>query len=172
MISVELWRARIGDFNRKSYSSRSFFSISSFLRCCTNKDVQSQEDNSTWPTAETERPYSAAASTVALFSRLCSSYEPGEKHTATNFSAEHGFLFAISIKQLHSPFHFTRLYSSSSSSSSSSSFDHSRDNVFQCRSPQLRDVLIILLTVIAVIFQLLIISGDIETNPGPIHGGE
>ena len=166
MISVELWRARIGAFNSKSCSAGSFPSNSSFLHCYTNKDVQSQEDDSIWPTAQAERPYSVAVSTVALSSRLCSSSEPGEKPTAIHFSAEHGFLFAISIKHLHSPSHFIHSYSSSSSS------DHSRDSMFQCHSPQLKDVLIILLTVIAVISQLLIISGDIETNPGPIHRGE
>ena len=180
MISVELWRAstRIGAFNSKRCSSRSgsFFSNSSFFHCCTNKDVQSRDDT-TWPTAQ-KRPDSAAVSTVALSSLVCSSSEPGEKHTATNFSAEHGFLSGISIKQLHSPSHFTRSYSSSfsSSSSSSSSFssssDRSHDDVFQYHSPHLGDVLIILLTVIAVISQLLIISGDIETNPGPVRGGE
>ena len=171
MISVELWRARIGTFNSKSCSSGSLSSDSSFFHCFTNKDVQSQEDDSTWPIAQ-KRPYSIAASTVALSSRLCSSSEPGEKHTATNYSAEHGFLSGISIKQLHSPSNFTYSYSSSSSSSSSSSAECSRDSVFQYHSPQLRDVLILLLTVIAVISQLLIISGDIETNPGPIRGGE
>ena len=167
MISVELCRARIGTFNSKSCSSGSFSSNSSFFHCFTNKDVQSQEDDSTWPTAQ-KRPYSIAASTVALSSRLCSSSELGEKHTATNFSAEHGFLSGISIKQLHSPSHFTCSYSSSSSSSA----ECSRDSVFQYHSPQLKDVLIVMLTVIAVISQLLIISGDIETNPGPIRGGE
>ena len=172
MISVELWRARIGTFNSKSCSSGSFSSNSSFFHCFTNKDVQSQEDDSTldstWPTAQ-KRPYSIAASTVALSSRLCSSSEPGEKHTATNFSAEHGFLSGISIKQLHSPSHFTYSYSSSSSSA-----ECSRDSVFQYHSPQLKDVLIVMLTVlvIALISQLLIISGDIETNPGPMRGGE
>ena len=175
MISVELWCARKGAYNRESYLSGSFSSNSFFLHCCTNKDVQSRDD-STWPTPQTEpceRPYSAAASTVALSSRVCSSSEPGEKYTATNSSAEHGFSSGIWIKQLHSPSHFTCLYSSSSSSSSfSSSSDRSCDNVFQYHSSQLRVVLIILLTVIAVISQLLIISGDIETNPGPVRGGE
>ena len=168
MISVELWRARIEGFNRKGCSSGSSPVNSLFFHCCTNKDVQSQEDDSTSPTAQTERPYSAVASTVALSSRLYRISEP-EKHTANNVSAELGFLSAISIKQLHSPSHFSLSYSSSSSPSSS---DLSRDNVFQYHSSQLRDVLIILLTVIAVISQLLIISGDIETNPGPVRGGE
>ena len=145
MISVELWRARIGGFNRKNCSSESLSSLFTQPRqYCTSSAA-------------------VVSSTLGLSNR--SSGSTTGQHSTATLSAEHGFYSAISIKQLRSS-------SLSLSSFSSSSSDRSRDSVFQYHSPQLKDVLIILLTVIAVISQLLIISGDIETNPGPKRGGE
>ena len=152
MIPVELWRARIGGFSRNNCSSGSRSSLFAQLReYCTSSAV--------------------ASSTVGLASNSSGSIAgQAEKHSTASFSAEHGFFSAVLIKQL-------RLSFVSLSSFSPSSSDRSRNNVFQYdRSPQLRDVLIILLTMIVhvhtVISQLLIISGDIETNPGPVRGGE
>ena len=148
MISVELWRARIGGFNRKNCSSEFLSSLFTQPRqYCTSSAA-------------------VVSSTLGLSNRSSGSTTgQTEKHLTATLSAEHGFYSAISIKQLRSS-------SLSLSSFSFSSSDRSRDSVFQYHSPQLKDVLIILLTVIAVISQLLIISGDIETNPGPKRGGE
>ena len=86
-----------------------------------------------------------------------------------------GTLFSVTVDSFsflpatkdHPPVNTTSLpeCSSSSTSSSSVSIGTSETQVFSLRRSLLRDLLIVLL--IAIVSQQLIISGDIETNPGP-----
>ena len=140
MISIEQWRARIGLFNCKQCSGflSSFVSPPSFSR-----SRHRQRSVVQWL-----RTFSSVI--VDSFGFL-----PAFKdHPLTT----------TSLPECSSSF------SSSSSSSVSISTSEGMSEspsgeVFSLRRSLLRDLLIILL--IAIISQQLIISGDIETNPGP-----
>ena len=168
MISLELWRARIGTFNYKrcsgagcalsSLSSTSLASSSSSANCRQNL---SQEE--------------PASSSLAQTSSSCSFFlvTPDEQLTTGRHLDHHAvssssdFLFSSTSSSSSQDTFSSR--TSSSSFWSISSYFFPCDQFFLHRS-LFREAVITLL--IAIISQLLMIAGDIETNPGPKHGGE
>ena len=161
MISLELWRARIGTFNNKRCSGCSLSSLSSSSlgpssHCRRNRgstDVSQEE------------PASAA-----LTSPSPSSLAAEEQSQAFS-STDHHSVLTTSSTQLtlscSSQCYGSGSFTASSFSQSSSSFFTTSDSLHRSL---LRDAVITLL--IAIISQLLMMAGDIETNPGPKHGGE
>ena len=157
MISLELWRARIGTFNNKRCSGRSLSSLSSSSlpsshRCRrhTGSTNVSQEEPS-----------------IALASPSSSSL--AIKEELQEFSTDHhSVLTTSSTLSCSSQCCDSGSFTASSLQSSSSFFPTS--GTCSLHRSLLRDAVIALL--IAVISQLLMIAGDIETNPGPKHGGE
>ena len=153
MISIEQWRARIGTFNcKRGYSGflSSLFSSSSYYYY--------------QPRKRTCRNASRELSSTADTSLSANSLSPDhEKQSATLLQAN-----TVTLKRS-----FPTITNVTKISSSSSSSSLSR-GLLSLRSSLLREVFVILLMVllIAIIFQQLIISGDIETNPGPKHEGE
>ena len=160
MISVDLWRARIGTFNNKRCSGCSLSSLlSSSLASSANCRQNSQEEPHSSSIAQTSSSYSSFLVT------------PDEQLTTGRHLDHHAVSsssnFSLSSTLSSSQDAFSSRASSSSLWSSSSFF--SCDQFFmQCYL--LRDAVIILL--IAIASQLLMIAGDIESNPGPKHGGE
>ena len=144
MISIELWRARIGQFNRaKCHSGRSVFCFS-FLFYPYSGSRRRKNDVS--PQEKDQEPLIAAFSTAS---------SPAEE--------------VLSTDTLPDPARPPLQAASTSSCSSTllsllpSSYS---SGVLQCRSV-LREALIILL--IAIISQQLLLSAsDVETNPGPV----
>ena len=160
MIPIDLWRARIGLFNCKCCSSSllsSLFSLSPCFSCHhhhhhpTHKRHKIVTEESSIANPPTENDHTSHPSNLVSSSLNLprdSSPFPLKEQTS-------------SLKQFHSS-------SPTASSSSSSSWSGSLSSL---RRSLLRDVLIILL--IAIISQqLIVLSGDIETNPGPKHGGK
>ena len=149
MISVELWRARIGTFNNKRCSgcrlSSSSLSGSSHCHRQTHHGGGGSTDASREPTKEQSQEFS---STDHHSECISSSTCAPQSRSQLTLCCSYGSSFSSTSK--------------SSSSSSPSPCDLHRS--------LLRDAVIALL--IAVISQLLMIAGDIETNPGPKHGGE
>ena len=162
MISVELWRARIGTFNNKRCSGRSLSSLSSSSfsasshcrrhRGCGSADVSQEE------------PASIA---LASSSSSCSSL--AIKEQSQEFpSTDHHSVLTTSSLSYSSQCCGSGSFTASSLQSSSSFFPTS--GILRSLS-LLRDAVITLLIAI-ILSQLLMIAGDIETNPGPKHGGE
>ena len=153
MISIEQWRACIGTFNcKRGYSGflSSLFSSSSYYYYQPRK----------------RRNASRELSSTAETSLSANSLSPDhEKQSATLLQANTVALKPRSFPTL-TVTNVTKISSSSSSSSSG--------GLLSLRSSHLREVFVVLLMVllIAIIFQQLIISGDIETNPGPKREGE
>ena len=154
MISIEQWRACIGTFNcKRGYSGflSSLFSSSSYYYY--------------QPRKRTCRNASRELSSTADTSLSANSLSPDhEKQSATLLQAN-----TVTLKRsFPTVTNVTKISSSSSSSSLSGGL------FMSLHSSHLREVFVILLMVllIAIIFQQLIISGDIETNPGPKHEGE
>ena len=151
MISIEQWRACIGTFNcKRGYSGflSSLFSSSSYYYYQPRK----------------RRNASRELSSTADTSLSANSLSPDhEKQSATLLQAN-----TVTLKRSFPTITNVTKISSSSSSSSLSG------GLLSLRSSLLREVFVILLMVllIAIIFQQLIISGDIETNPGPKREGE
>ena len=158
MISVELWRARIGTFNNKRCSGRSLssssFSASSHCRRhrgCGSADVSQEEPAS-----------------IALTSSSSSCSSLAIKEQSQEFpSTDHHSVLTTSSLSCSSQCCGSGSFTASSLQSSSSFFPTS--GILRSLS-LLRDAVITLL--IAIISQLLMIAGDIETNPGPKHGGQ
>ena len=151
MISIEQWRACIGTFNcKRGYSGflSSLFSSSSYYYYQPRK----------------RRNASRELSSTAETSLSANSLSPDhEKQSATLLQAN-----TVTLKRSFPTITNVTKISSSSSSSSLSG------GLLSLRSSLLREVFVILLMVllIAIVFQQLIISGDIETNPGPKCEGE
>ena len=148
MIPIDLWRARIGLFNCKRCSSSflsSLFSPSpcfSFHRPSRKRHKVVTEDSSI-ANSPTENDHTSHPSTLTSNSLNL----PGDPDFSTTAASPPT--------------------ASITTTSSSSSWSGSLSSL---RRSLLRDVLIILL--IAIISQqLIVLSGDIETNPGPKHGG-
>ena len=166
MISVELWRARIGTFNNKCCSDCSLSSSSLVSSHCHrhthhgggSTDVSREEPSSTAHTS----PYSNTLATKEQ-SQEFSSTDHHSTSSSTCTSQPRTAQLTLSCSYGSS---FIASSFSSTSKFSSSSSPSSRD---LCRS-LLRDAVVTLL--IAIISQLLTMAGDIETNPGPKHGGE
>ena len=164
MISVELWRARIGTFNNKRCSGRSLGSASSSLAFSHCRRQTRHGGGST--ESSREEPSSAALTSP-------SSNTPAIKEQSQEFSSTDRHSESVSSStsapqsrsQLTLSCSFGSSFSSTSKSSSFSS-PSSRD----LHRSLLRDAVITLL--IAIISQLLMIAGDIESNPGPKYRGE
>ena len=151
MISIEQWRACIGTFNcKRGYSGflSSLFSSSSYYYYQPRKRRNAS------------REFSSTAETSLSANSLSPDHE---KQSATLLQAN-----TVTLKRSFPTITNVTKISSSSSSSSLSG------GLLSLRSSLLREVFVILLMVllIAIIFQQLIISGDIETNPGPKCEGE
>ena len=147
MISIEQWRARIGTFNcKRGYSGflSSLFSSSSYYYYQPRKRRNAS------------RELSSTADTSLLANSLSPDHEE-QSATLLQANTERSFPTVTNVTTI---------------SSSSSSF--SSGGLLSLRSSHLREVFVILLMVllIAIIFQQLIVSGDIETNPGPNYEGE
>ena len=156
MISIELWRARIGAFNNKRSRSRcslssTYFSIYVFFHWTRHRcrNVSREE------LSEFQACISPLASPPLLSLPAEERSQGIERGIPKSSGDRTGDLIPSS---------------SSSSSSSSVSFSSSSDDPCFLHRSLLRDAFIML--VIAIISQLLIMAGDIETNPGPKHGGE
>ena len=159
MISVELWRARIGAFNSKRYSG--------FLSSLFSSYVPFKFHRKRKRFAAQEPPPAATASAFTL------SQEAGPLLTTSNSSniASHAvekrtiarLLQNFLIFVTFSRFSFLPIFNSYFSS------------LVRLRSTRLnrfllREALVRLVLLIVIISQALIISGDVETNPGPSSG--
>ena len=157
MIPIQLWRARIGLFNAKRHSGpRSSFSSSSLALL--------HEKSSIPPTAH---------------SPICDS-PPGsstDKHVpSTDHDHEHKRAFStetdsssstvVSITHEQSAVYTNSKFSAQLGSKTVHSLLSSMTDQLYLPSDLLKDALVMLLIVI--ISQLLVLSGDVETNPGPI----
>ena len=143
MISVELWRARIGTASCRGCSSVSLSSF--FFHVCTCRSVRSQVKHS-----------SDSVPSITVRAGI----EVEERSPAAHSDDEYCSLLssAISIKRFLLSYFYLPLLSSFSGCVSSSSCS------LLSRS--------VLLLIAIISQQLLILSGDIETNPGPKHRGE
>ena len=151
MISVELWRARIGTFNSKRYSG--------FLSSLFSSHVPFKFHRRRRRYAAKEQPPAAAA---ASHSAVTQDAEP--LFTSASNSATKVRTIINSLKNFLFIFTF---FWSSFLSTSSSSFSSLLRNTNRCL---LREALVRLILLIVIISQALIISGDVETNPGPSPG--
>ena len=154
MISIELWRARIGAFNNKRSRSRcslssTYFPIYVFFHWTRHRcrNVSREE-----------------------LSEFQAHISPFASPPSSSLSAEERSPAIETVVTKSSGDHIGELLSSSSSSSSSLFLSSSFDVPCFLHRSLLRDAFIML--VIAIISQLLIMAGDVETNPGPKHRGE
>ena len=161
MISVELWRARIGTFNNKRCSDccslSSLSPISSQCRRHRGSTDISQEEP-------------AEPTSMALTSSFSSSLLATKGQSQASSSTDHHYsVLTTSSSQLScsSQSCDSGSFSVPSALGSSSSFFPTSGSLLRSL---LRDAVITLL--IAIISQLLMVAGDIETNPGPKYGGE
>ena len=155
MIPIDLWRARIGLFNCKRCSSSFLSSLFSPSPCfsCHHRPPRERHkvviEESSIANSPTENDHTSHPSNLASNSL---------KEQATSLKRQLPSTSYVTVAS--SPTRSTSITTTSSWSVSLSSL----------RRSLLRDVLIILL--IAIISQqLIVLSGDIETNPGPKHGG-
>ena len=164
MISLELWRARIGTFNNK--------------RTCSGCSLSSLSSSSLAPSTHCRRHRGSAdvsqeePSKALTSSSSCSSLAIKEQSQEFSSTDHHSVLTTSSTQptlSCSSQSCGSSSFTASSSLQSSSSFFPTSGTCSLHRS-LLRDAVITLL--IAIISQLLMIAGDIETNPGPKHGGE
>ena len=151
MISVEQWRARIGLFNCKRFrtptpsASVVLSPIFSFLILISSQESSQEHSSSTPPTTTNERPSSMSDSRSHISISK-------QAHEATSHSA------------------CTTCSSTSQTAAASTPSSSGGSGLFSLHRSVFKSVLIIL--IIAVISQLLVISGDVETNPGPRLRGE
>ena len=157
MISVELWRARIGAFNTKHYSGflSSLFSRSSYAAFKFHpkrKRYAAQKPSpATCTSEETE-----SLLTVASGSRNTLFPVTKKRAIIKNFLLFFTFFWSASFSCFVPTF----------SSSLYSLLRSTRLNRCLLREALVRLVLLIMV----IISQSLIISGDIEKNPGPVTG--
>ena len=172
MISIELWRARIGQFNGKCRSGSSLYFCFSFL--CNpysrrrKNDVSSQDPD-------------PSSLTTAVAS------EDSNKRLSPSISSPDSSSFSSSsspdLSQLSTTSHISSCSFSSGSFSINSTLASSLwlSLLFSflpscslsyssgvCRSVLRETPLIILLIAGIISHQLIICAGDVETNPGPI----
>ena len=162
MISVELWRARIGTFNNKRCSGRSLSSLSSSSLAssqCRRRHRGSTDVSQEEPASIAHTSLSSSSLAIKEQSQEFSSID---YHSVLTTSSSQLTLSCSSQSCGGSGF-----FTASSFSQSSSSFFPISGSLHRSL---LRDAVITLL--IAIISQLLMIAGDIESNPGPKHGGE
>ena len=170
MISVELWRARIGMFNHNNKRCSGCSLLSSSSLASSHCHRQAHHGGGSTDVSQ-EEPSSAAltspsSNTLATKkqSQEFSSTDHHSTSSSTSPSQSRTAQLTLSCSAYGSSFMASSF--SPTSKSSSSSFPSSRD----LHRSLLREAVITLL--IAIISQLLMIAGDIETNPGPKHEGE
>ena len=170
MISLELWRARIGTFNGNNCKRCSGCSLllssslasSSAINC---RHIASQEQPSS---SRSEAQVSSCyGSSLPATSHEWQPALAADRHLDHHAVGSMISCFSSSSSRSSQDAFSSHTSSSSLWSSFSSSFPC--DQFFLHRS-LLRDAVITLL--IAIISQLLMVAGDVETNPGPKHGGE
>ena len=156
MISVELWRARIGLFNSKRYSgflSSLFSSYVPFKFHRRRKRYAVQEPPPTSASSH-DHPASSRPAVTQEEPPPTSASNPSSILSPEKSSAIQQFFLSFSTFSWFLPtsnlISMIRPIRSSLSSS--------------CL---LREALVRLVLLIAIISQVLIISGDVETNPGP-----
>ena len=158
MISIEQWRARIGTFNcKRGYSGflSSLFSSSSYYYYQPRKRRNALRDH-----------FSTAVTSLQAEEHAPSAPSDGYTVSSNSITCTSGI-----TKATTSAVPCIATVTTSFSSPSSYFLYSSSGGLFQSlRRSLLRDILIILL--IAILSQQLILSGDIETNPGPKHGGK
>ena len=166
MISIELWRARIGLFNNKRPRGRSGFLSSlfffAFFHNCHRKNVRTRD------TASAVDCFPSSSSSVLVAEERPTTDDRLSHHT---FSAASFDRFPLTFSSSSQRDHSTN-HSSTSSAAAGTTFSFSSSaggGVFSLRRSLLYVLIILLITIIS---QLLIMSGDIETNPGPRRGGE
>ena len=165
MISVELWRARIGTFNNKRCSDCSLSSSS--LAC------HRQAPHGGGSTDVSREPYASSVALTFTFSSTLATKEQSQEFSSTDrhptsSSTSPSQSRTAQLTQSCTSYGSSFMDSSFSSTSKSSSSSFPSPCDLHCFL--LRETVITLL--IAIISQLLMIAGDIETNPGPKHGGE
>ena len=167
MISVELWRARIGLFNSKHYSG---FLSSLFSSYVPFKFHRRRKRNTQEKTSTASQSSPLAASNSSTDPSPAITQEPLSTSTSQSpFSASNS-------NSITSPDESSALVSSLHMLQQSllSSFTFSWTSLLPTSFPRgllsgclLREALVRLVLLIAIISQVLIISGDVETNPGP-----
>ena len=157
MIPIQLWRARIGLFNVKCYSAGPR----------SNSDFRLEK--LTIPSTA-HSPKGDSSPIPSTIKHVLAYSNHGHKcvFSAENSSSDESTtVFVYSIKQQQSADrknYSTRTLGSKAVYSLLSSLN--TDGMLYLPSDLLRDAVVMLL--IAIVSQLLILSGDIETNPGPI----
>ena len=168
MISVELWRARIGLFNSKHYSGflSSLFSSYVPFKFHRRRKRNTQEKTST---ASQSSPQLAA-------SNSSTDPSPAVTQESLSTSTSQSPSSASNSNSITSPDEPSALVSSLHMLQQFllSSFTFSWTSLLPTSFPRgllsgclLREALVRLVLLIAIISQVLIISGDVETNPGP-----
>ena len=174
MISIELWRARIGQFNGKCRSGSSLYFCFSFLfypysaRCRKNGAVSSQyPDPSSLTTAvaseDSAKRLSPTISSPDSLSISRSSFlDLSQLSTTSHISSCSFSPGSCSIKCTLGPSSWLSVLFSFLPSCSLSYYSG------VCRSVLRETPLIILLIAGIISHQLIMSAGDVETNPGPI----
>ena len=146
MISVELWRARIGLFNSKGYSAFLSSLFSSYIPFKFHRRRKRERNATQDPSTASQSSSRASINTNTDSStQLQTSKSPHSANIITSSGVS-------SLQQsLLSLFWF--------------SFSQVRGLLSSCL---LREALVRLVLLIVIISQALIISGDVETNPGPL----
>ena len=163
MISIEQWRARIGTFNcKRGYSGliSSLFSSSSYYYYHPRKRRNLSREVAIPGVTSTS---SFRSSDLLPAEQHLPSY-PAQTQGPVHDANQHLPICIPSTERLIPSILPITTSPPSAPSSIPQSFSSSPGGVFSLQRSLLRDVLILL---IAIIFQQLIISGDIETNPGP-----
>ena len=171
MISIELWRARIGQFNGKCRSRSSLYFWFSFLfdpySRCRKNDVSSQDpDPSSLTTAvaseDSTKRLSPSISSPVSSSISSSSSDLSQLSTTSHISSCSFSSGSCSIKSTLGSSSWLSVLFSFLPSCSFSYYSG------VCRSVLRETPLIILLIAGIISHQLIICAGDVETNPGPI----
>ena len=153
MIPIQLWRARIGLFN---------------VKCCSAGPRAFRLEKLTIPsTAHSPKGDSSPIPSTIKHVPASSDREHKCAFSAENSSSDESTTVFVSIQQQQSA---DRKDSSARTLGSKAVYSLlsslNTDGMLYLPSDLLRDAVVMLL--IAIVSQLLILSGDIETNPGPI----
>ena len=147
MISVELWRARIGLFNNKGYSGFLSSLFSSYIPFKFHRRRKRERNATQDPSTASQRArINTNTDSSTQEEPLQTSKSPHSASIITSLAVN------CSLQQSLLSFFW-------------SSFSQVRGLVSSCL---LREALVRLVLLIVIISQALIISGDVETNPGPL----
>ena len=162
MIPIDLWRARIGLFNCKRCSSSFLSSLFSPSPCfsCHHHHHRKRHNVVTEESSVANSPTENSDDQLSHPSNLLSN---------CLHSSRDCLPFPLKEQITSAPPDYSATAFVTTASSSPSSFWSG--SLSSLRRSLLRDVLIILLITI-ISQQLIVLSGDIETNPGPKHKGK